>query len=425
MPKSFRIDDAAGIPNRKLDPGETADLTLILRNAGAAAPATAALLFSRSPWLTVIDGSGAFGLCTGGDTVASTDGFRVAAASNAPVEVPLYCELRLTGAGFSETLCVPLLVGDSMNLPAGPDPGGYRIYDWTDSCYERRPDYDWLELRGLGTALTIGDDETRTLPLPPLFRPWRYYGQAYDSISICSNGWVAAGTTDRCDFVNVELPYPGAPPNIVALVWDDLAPSLGGSIWYHHDTAGHRFVVEFDSIYYFGRPGKWEKVQVQVFDTTVATPTGDNSIAVQFRTTNDFAGATVGLQNRDGSAGLTHVWNGNYPRVACPLRPFRALRFETVAPSGAEERRTAAGPARIVATPNPFRLGTRLTVPGAGRLAIRDASGRHVRTLVAPAGQTGVRWDGRDWAGRRVGPGAYFAVLAGTGTSVCKLVVLP
>jgi hypothetical protein len=412
--RSFRVDDASGIPNLKLDPGEAADLTLVLRNAGAAAPAVTATLVSRSPFLTVLDAAGAFGPCGQGDTTASSaDRFRVEASSSAPVEVPQYCDLFLSGAGYADTLRIPVIVGDSMNLPAGPDAYGYRIYDWTDSCYERRPDYDWLELRGMGTPLTIGDDETRSVSLPPGFGPWRYYGETFDSISICSNGWVAPGMTDRCDFVNVELPYSGSPPNIVAFVWDDLAPSLGGNIWYYHDATGHRFVVEFDSICYFGVPGEWEMVQLQLYDTTVATPTGDNSIDVQFKTVNDFRAATVGLQNRDGTAGLTHVWNENYPRVAAPLRPSRALRFEASELTGLADRCDPSPVFPVHVWPNPFRRSTRLVLAGGRVLAIRDVSGRAVRSLESSQRSGCWEWDGRDNAGRRVAPGTYFAVPAG------------
>ena len=32
--KSFRVDDSGGVVNGKLDPGESADISLVLRNAG-------------------------------------------------------------------------------------------------------------------------------------------------------------------------------------------------------------------------------------------------------------------------------------------------------------------------------------------------------------------------------------------------------
>lgn len=68
--------------------------------------------------------------------------------------------------------------------------------------------------------------------------------------------------------------------------------------------------------------------------------------------------------------------------------------------------------------PNPAQPGTRLAyvLPGSDRvdLAIYDAGGRLVSTLVEGANESGVheiRWDGRDHVGREVASGIYFAKL--------------
>jgi hypothetical protein len=380
----------------------------------------------------VLDGQGAFGPAQENDTtVSGADWFGVHAASNAPIELPAYCDLILTGLGYVDTVRIPVLVGDSMNLPGGPDAYGYRIYDYTDSCYARMPGYDWFELRGVGTRLVIGGDETQQFSLPPEFGVWRYYGTDYDSISICSNGWVAPGWSDRCDFVNVMLPYSGSPPNIVAVQWDDLDPTLYGSIWYYDDSANHRFIVEYDSVPYFGHTQDWEKVQVQVYDRTITTPTGDNTIVVQFRNANDYKLATVGLQNRDGSAGLTHTWNGWYPRVAAPLKSGTALRFEAVELTGMaeESRQQTAHGLQLAARPNPFRTRTaislQLAADSPAGFAIFDASGRLVRVLSGPALLTAdalaLTWDGCDGSGRPVPPGLYFVRAAGQSLKLVRL----
>jgi len=430
--KSFTVSDSDAIANRKLDPGESAELRLILRNAGAAVGPTSATLVSRTQFLEVLDPFGQFGPAEPGETTASVaDWFRVRARPDAPVEMPAWCDLMLTGSGYADTVRVPVLVGDSMNLPAGPDAHGYRIYDWTDSCYERRADYDWLEVRGLGMRVELGDDDVRVLELPEWLGGWTYYGVRYDSISICSNGWIAAGASERCDFVNVMLPYPGAPPNIVALVWDDLHPPAGGGVWFYPDSQRHRVIVEFDSIPYFGHLGDWEKVQVQIADTSAATPTGDNAITVHFQTVNHFRSATVGLQNQDGSAGLTHVWDDNYPRVSCPLAPLRALRFETVEPAGLTEGKPGPDPGPMLrVNPNPGRRGAtiRFLVAGATPASIRvyDAQGRLVRELGRADSPAGLVWDSRDQSGRNVAAGVYL-VRAGTEPQAqgLKVVVLP
>lgn len=420
------MDDSGGIVNAKLDPGEAADITIVLRNAGAPVGPLTGRLESNSPYLTVLDPDGAFPAIGEGETASSgSNRFRVRAAASAPVELPVYCNLVLSGGGYHDTVLIPLLVGDSTNLPAGPDAGGYCIYDYTDSCYARLPVYDWLELRGLGARLALNGDETRQLPLPEGFGTWRYYGVDYDTISVCSNGWVAAGWTDRCDFVNVELPYTNAPPNIVAVQWDDLDPTAFGSIWYYHDTANHRFIVEYDSVPYFGHVRDWEKVQFQLYDQTVATPTGDNSMMVQFRTANNFTQATVGFQNQDGSIGLTHTCNNWYPRVSAPLAARRALRFETVEFTDIEEPRRqlqASVPPALKVEPNPCRDLTRVMVTqltDQTRLVVYSSPGRLLlsRTVRQPV----IELQTRDLA-----PGVYFVSLGSApGSLAVKLTVLP
>ncbi len=90
--------------------------------------------------------------------------------------------------------------------------------------------------------------------------------------------------------------------------------------------------------------------------------------------------------------------------------------------------RFALAPAR----PNPFagEAGLRFTLAEAGpaRLTVFDLAGRQVAVLFdgpAPAGETGVRWDGRDASGREAPAGIYFYRLEGAdGVRTRRLVKL-
>jgi hypothetical protein len=102
--------------------------------------------------------------------------------------------------------------------------------------------------------------------------------------------------------------------------------------------------------------------------------------------------------------------------------------------------RGAASPAPLPApaarllggAPNPFNPSTRIRLempPGGAqaRLAIFDASGRLVRTLVdgfLAEGPRAVAWDGRDTAGRAVAAGVYVCRLATTGVEQATTLVL-
>jgi subtilisin family serine protease len=81
--------------------------------------------------------------------------------------------------------------------------------------------------------------------------------------------------------------------------------------------------------------------------------------------------------------------------------------------------------------PNPFGNATTIafTLPEAApiRLAVHDASGRLVRTLVSavmPPGRHAIRWDGAGAGGRALGSGIYFATLESGGARVARKVVL-
>jgi glucose/arabinose dehydrogenase len=80
--------------------------------------------------------------------------------------------------------------------------------------------------------------------------------------------------------------------------------------------------------------------------------------------------------------------------------------------------------------PNPARgestLRLTLAGPGRARLAIHDAQGRHVRTLLdadLPAGPHSASWDGTDDRGRAVPPGLYLALLEAEGRTHARRIV--
>jgi len=82
----------------------------------------------------------------------------------------------------------------------------------------------------------------------------------------------------------------------------------------------------------------------------------------------------------------------------------------------------------LAALPNPARGSVRFARnrPIAVPLDVVDAAGRHVTTLApeVASGWTRWNWDGRDAAGRRVGPGVVF-VRARDGSASARVILLP
>jgi hypothetical protein len=258
--------------------------------------------------------------------------------------------------------------------------------------------------------------------LPPAFGPLKYYGQRYTQVSVSADGWIAGGNYTQSAYTNTILPNPVAPPRAVFANWDDLYPDLGGQgyVWWYHDTLNHRFIVEYDSVAYWSAQTTRDKFEVLIYDTTVATPSGDNVVVVQYKTAAGYSSSTIGIQDPTRSIGIQCLYNNSYNRGCAPLAPGRAVKYTTVSATGLAEGRTTPEARRVAleARPNPWsrgqaRLELELAERAAARVAVFDALGRQVRVLLEPgpeplaAGMHRLAWDGRDDLGRVVARGVY------------------
>jgi hypothetical protein len=429
--RRFAIFDSTGNRNWKLDRNETASCVVTLRcNAGSVTGLTGTLR-SLDPNLEVLQGSASFGNASAGDTLMNrTSRFRLHAFVGAPIEYPMWCELALSGSGgFADTVRVPIVAGDSVLEPLGPDAYGYMAYDNGDIWYAEHPEYDWVEIKGVGTQLPLGDDATSVIDVPPEFGSLYYYGRPYTKLSVCSNGWVAPDTSTRLDFNNIRLPDSLAPQRIIAVLWDNFDPTAYGWIGWYHDAANHRLIVEWDSVPYFPQHLQWEKFQIVFYDSTVPGPSRDNVFVMQYATARNIGSVGCGLQNHDRNSGLTYLHNAAYPRQAATIVSGRAVRYQSLPLTGIEELRTADCGLRTVRLrgwPNPVRGRAEfsLDVPSAGlvKAGVYDAAGRLVARLAdreMTAGRHALVWDAS-----RVREGVYFCrVSTPTGRAVTKLVV--
>jgi hypothetical protein len=172
----------------------------------------------------------------------------------------------------------------------GPDPFGY-IYK--DSQEADGPEYNWLEISGSGVEVIMSDDDSAG----PFALPWsfEFYGQSYDEVWICSNGYLQFGSGSD-EFDNEALPNPIVPNNLIALFWDDLNPSSGGSVYY--GQSGTNWVCQFEDVREYGSAGT---IKAQV----VLSESGE--ILLQYADLGnaiDLNGESIGIENQDGSTGL-------------------------------------------------------------------------------------------------------------------------
>ncbi|MFO7675631.1 MAG: C25 family cysteine peptidase [bacterium] len=342
---SYCVFDSSGNGNGRLDPRETAELAVVLLNRGSgAAQSVSAVLRSADPRLAVIDSTGYYDVVPAyGSAGNDSDRFRVSAAFMLP-ETELACTLYLSAHGFADTLGLVLHVGRIGPHDPIPDAPGrrYWAYDDVDTAYAEHPSFEWVELRDVGTMLPLGDNQTASVPLPPGFGPFVYYDRRYDSVSVCSNGWLAPGAVAGTWWQNRRLPYAAAAP-LLAVNWDDLIAQFGGGVWYHWDSAGHRFVVQWDSTHYRTPLDSFDTFQVVIYDTTLAAADGNSEFVYQYRTAHHYRSSTVGTQDPTRQIAINVVYDNEWDRAAAGVAPGRAIKFTTDPPvSGVFERAAAA-----------------------------------------------------------------------------------
>ncbi len=125
----------------------------------------------------------------------------------------------------------------------GENSGGYT---WVDNQEPDGPAFEWTEPGRGATNLDFGDDQTREIDFPPGFS-FEFFGETYNSIFVCSNGWVTFVPTASVNYTpRQELPDNAAPMGMLAPIFTDLNPSINGGqlengVWVHMD--GDEFLV--------------------------------------------------------------------------------------------------------------------------------------------------------------------------------------
>lgn len=290
--------------------------------------------------------------------------------------------------------------------PMGPDAYGYYAYDNTDIGYDQTPVYNWLELDpeqhgAYDQMFKLKDDTTVGFRLP--FR-FRYYGVDYDSIFVCSNGWLSFAVKkigNEWDFFNYPLPCPLGPATMIAPFWEDLVGrSLGSNVrdsikvFTRYDRNEGRLIIEWSQAYARGGGNieALENFEVILLDPAIhRSRTGDgdfifqyNSVALVDRSL-DYTFATVGFQDFNHQRGMELTYASYYQPGCDSLVPGRAIKFTTNPPDEFLATHiinpTAPSLFRLEEPyPNPFnaQLTVDFELPASGyaHLALFDLSGR-------------------------------------------------
>jgi hypothetical protein len=205
----------------------------------------------------------------------------------------------------------------------GEGAGGSDTYGhmWIDSDEPNGPTFDWIDISLTGTELPLTGNNSISNQINIGF-PFTFYGNTYNDLRICTNGWVSF-TTFSVAYNNVVLPSNLAPRSMIAPLWDDLNFLSDSKVYY--ENQGNKFVIMYHQVYRVTGEGPYT-FEVILFDN-------DNVVMQYLDLQNLLDDYTVGIQNQLADDGLTIAHNEGYLHNSLAILISRAT-WASVSPLG-------------------------------------------------------------------------------------------
>lgn len=385
------VDDHA-VVNGVIGPGSEAGVVLQVRNDGSLPLVAETLhLYSTSEAATVLEAESAgLDLASGESATVGPYSFAVDAAVLPGSLLPFELVAFRADGGTACRTPLQLQAGErGPEDPYGPDGHGYAIHHSAQTGPDA-PVHEWTDISALGEEIVLEDQgesfneegidgDSRAVSLPFDFR---FYGQDFDTVTVCSNGWMGLGAQEYCyTGLNTDIPAAQGPSGMIAAFWTDLYNQFNatrfGHVYGWHDEEGHRYIVQWDNLMHTGYPWNSNWFQVVLLDPVWhPTPTGDGEILLVYHdlvTGLGQHGFTVGIESPDRRDGLCYAFNGETAEGMPPVEDGVTLRVAPVQPFGETAVEDGAAPRdfRLLGVaPNPFNPTTvvRLQLPAPGRL---------------------------------------------------------
>ena len=174
------------------------------------------------------------------------------------------------------------------------------------------------DISATGTVLTLPDNGGSLAAIGFTFS---FYGVAHTDLTVASNGYLTFGGVGGA-FINSPIPDAADPNDMIAGLWDDLVPQMGGTI--QHETRGvapdRRFIAQWTNIparIGFGTSGP-NTFQIILFE-------GTNEIDIRYGDVDVASpNATAGVESQDGLNGVD---------TSNDIADFACVRF-AIDPSG-------------------------------------------------------------------------------------------
>ncbi len=310
-----------------------------------------------------------------------------------------------------------------------PDSAGYRFVDsFSDSALA--PRFEWIELDpsmgGSGTIIPIFGDDILSAPIY-IGGSFNFYGRLFDSVKVCTNGWLTFFTDEDTAWYRVSIPDV-ARPNATVVGWgvDLYAPSTT-KIMYWSDPLTQRFIVEWKDVAYYAY-----RDSTVTFEIILEHGRSGSYITVQYLKTVDIPlrPPLIGIENLTGTDGVVYYAFGEPEGVGIPCDSLAVLFFNPTV--GIEEERRAPvmlsfdGP-----VPNPFNMGCsfEVAIPCDGNIRVMAYNflGQSVAEIFAGELKRGyhrIFWDATSKSKHNLPTGIYFIVLEYNDLKIVKNALL-
>ncbi len=205
-------------------------------------------------------------------------------------------------------------------------------YAWFDSDSISGPTFSWIDTNGSYLLADFGDDTTYKIPhLIPFSFP--FYDSSYREVYVSTNGYITFLPEQSSSAGNLRVPSLQPPNSAIYVFWDDLIlPSdRTAKILYHlysGQAPNRKFIITWYNIAHKDCP---DRLSFQVILSE------DGEIICQYQDVfcgNQWANygksATVGIENQNGTKGLTYLFGSENDILHWPenkLASGRAIRF--------------------------------------------------------------------------------------------------
>ncbi len=186
-------------------------------------------------------------------------------------------------------------------------------YELSHSDQADGPTFTWQDISTTGTLVSGLSYDGNVGPLPIGFS-FPFFGQNFSTFRVCANGFISF-TSDRYDWwFYYPIPSPALPPNLIALLHRDLVVDGAGSVRYQLLNAD-TLVIQYTDVRMTYNSSALLTAQIHL--------RRDGSILMYYRRVDQPTYGSAGIQNADGTKGVSATYNG----VGITVHADLALRF--------------------------------------------------------------------------------------------------